>query len=113
LWDQPLKCAKLIDKFTSHNLKDSMEFNLREFTKSDLEGVIYLLHGFYTQVICEFPDLQEYLRCNFKEVLEAMSLAESLFFDDSGELCVDDESWRLVKDNPRLTQALFQLSQLT
>jgi hypothetical protein len=112
LWDQPLKCAKFIDKFTSHNLKDSTEFNLQEYTRNDLERIIHLLHGFYTQFVHEDPALQEYLHCNFLEVLEAMSLTESFFLNASGELCIDKVSWRHIIENPHLIQTLLQLSQL-
>jgi hypothetical protein len=110
LWDQPLKCAKFIDKFTSHNLKDSIDFNLNKFSRRDLEGIIHLLHGFYTQFVNENPEIKEYLSRNYVEVLEAMSIVDSLFYDESGELCIDEESWKQVKDNPHLTQVLFHLS---
>lgn len=87
-----------------------MEFNLNEYTRKDLEGIIHLLHGFFSQFVSENKGFQEYLHCNFNEVLEAISLAESLFFDESGELCMEEMSWKRVKDNPRLTQVLPQLS---
>ena len=87
-----------------------MDFNLNKYTRNDLEGIIHLLHGFYSQFVCENPELQEYLSCNFIEVLEAMSFAESLFFDESGELCIDEKLWKRVKDNPHFTQVLLQLS---
>jgi hypothetical protein len=87
-----------------------MEFKLNEYTRKDLEGIIHLLHGFFSQFVSEHNGLQEYLHCNFIEVMEAMSLAESFFFDESGELCMDEESWNRVKDNPHLTQVLPQLS---
>lgn len=110
MWDQPLKCAKFIDKFTAYNLKDSMEFNLDEYTRNDLEGIIHFLHGFNSQFIRENSEFQEYLHCNFNEILEAMSLAESFFFDESGELCVDERLWKRIKDNPHFTQVLLQFS---
>jgi hypothetical protein len=110
LWDQPLKCAKFIEKFTSHDLEDSKDFNLNEFTREDLEGMIHLLHGFYSQFVRDNSELQENLNCNFIEVLEAMSLVESLFFDEYGDLCIDERSWKRVKENPHITQALLYLS---
>jgi hypothetical protein len=89
---------------------DSMEFKLNEFSRKDLEGIIHLLHGFFSQFVSENKEFQGYLHCNFIEILEAMSLAESLFFDEYGELCMDEISWKRVKDNPRLPQVLPQLS---
>lgn len=113
MWDKPISCAKFIDTFTSHNLKDSQEFNLNRFTRKDLEGIIHLLHGYYSQFVSENPELEECLHCNFTEVLEAMALAESLFIDEFGELCIDDLSWEKVKDNHYFTKVVSQLSSIT
>jgi len=39
-----------------------------------------------------------------------MSLAESLFVNKFGELCIDDLSWEYVKDNHHITKVVSQLS---
>ena len=111
MWDRPIESAKFIDKFTKYNLGDSMEFNLYEISRDDLVGILHFLHGFFSQFVSENPDYKETIHCNFFEVVEAIALAESLFIDTSGELCLDEESWKLVKNNPHLTQYMFQLSQ--
>ena len=112
MWDKPLTCAKFIELFTSHNLKDSLEFNLDIFSRKDLEGIIHLLHGYYSQFVSENPEL-ECLHCNYREVLEAMSLAESLLIDEYGELCIDDYSWDFVIENQYLSKIVSQLSSIT
>ena len=111
MWDRPIECAKFIDKFTKYNLKDSTDFNLDEVTRKDLIGILQLLHGFISQFIAENQDYGEALRCNFYEVIQAIALAESLYIDTSGALSTDEQSRKLVKDNPYLTQYSYQLSQ--
>ena len=90
-----------------------MKFKLDDFTRNDLEGIIYLLHGFYSQFVSENLGLQKALHCDSEEVIEAISLVDSLTINDIGELIVDEETWKSVKNDPLLIQALHQLSELT
>ena len=109
MWEQPFKCAKLVDRLTSQNIEDSKHLNLNEYTRKDLEGIIHLLHGYYTQFVHDHNEFREILHCNYVEVLEAMSLAESLYIDENGEPNIDEASWNRIKDNPHITQFLLQL----
>ena len=44
-WDEPVKCAEFVERFTSHNLSDVDSFNLRDYSRSDLEGIVELLRA--------------------------------------------------------------------
>jgi hypothetical protein len=107
-WDDPLKCANFIERFTSHNLHDVEFFKLEEFTRKDLEGIIQLLHGYYTHFIVNSAfEVRESLRCNGEDVLEGMMIASEIDIDENGEIILSDELWELVKKSPTLLKLLI------
>ena len=96
-WDEPVKCAKFIEKFTSHNIRDAESFNLREYSRNDLEGIIQLLHGFYTYFMIDSPDtVREKMKCSVNDVVNGMLLASSIGQNEEGELVLSDELWDIV-----------------
>ena len=107
-WDDPAKCANFIERFTSHNLHDVGCFKLDEFKRKDLEGIIQLLHGYYTYFIIESArELRESLRCNGEDVLKVMMISPEIDIDENGEIVLDDELWELVKKSPTLLKRLI------
>ena len=107
-WDDPAKCAKFIERFTSHNLHDVECFKLDEFTRKDLEGIIQLLHGYYTHFIIDSArEVRESLRCNGEDVLNVMMIASEIDIDENGEIILSDELWELVKKSPILLKLLI------
>ena len=108
-WDEPVKCAKFIERFTSHNLDDAQYFNLNNYTRKDLEGIIQLLHGFYTHFILDNPkEVRETVKCRADDVLASMALISSIKFNEKGELVLSDEVWNVVKKSPHLLKLLLR-----
>ena len=108
-WDEPIKCAKLIEIFTSHNLSDVERFNLKDYTRNDLEGIIELLHGLYTQFMLDNPvDLREDMKCSSDDVLMSMALASCIKHNEEGELILSDELWGIVKQYPQLLKMILR-----
>ena len=105
-----LKCAFFIKKFTSHDLRDSHEFNLHEFSRRDLEGIINFLHGYYSMSINNNSELKKKIKISAKEVLEASKLVDCFYVNDLGDVCVKDELWIQVKENPDLLQNFIDLN---
>ena len=107
-WDDPAKCANFIERFTSHNLHDVECFKLDGFTRKDLEGIIQLLHGYYTYFIENSArEVRESLRCNGEDVLKGMMIASEIDIDENGEIVLGDELWELVKKSPILLKRLI------
>lgn len=107
VWDEPVKCAKFIEKFTSYNLSDAESFNLRDYSRNDLEGIIQLLHGFYSYFMLENPmEIRETTKCCVNEVLMSMALASSIHDNQDGEIIINDELWGIIKNNPHLLNFL-------
>jgi hypothetical protein len=108
-WDEPVKCAEFIERFTSHNLSDVDSFNLRDYSRSDLEGIIELLHGLYTHFMLDSPvGLREDIRCRVEDVLLSMAIASSMQEGEGGELVLSDEVWDIVKNSPQLLTMLLR-----
>jgi hypothetical protein len=106
-WDDPLKCAKFIERFTSHTLDDAECFNLRDYTRNDLEGMIQLLHGYYTHFMLESPaHVRKDMECRAVDVLTSMSLVSSMQIDEKGEIILNDELWEIAKNSPHLLRFL-------
>lgn len=106
-WDEPVKCAKLIERFTSHTLGDAESFNLKDYTRNDLEGIIQLLHGYYTHFMLDNPiEVRETAKCSEDDVLTSMALASSIQHNEEGELILSDDLWGLVKNSPQLLKFL-------
>lgn len=108
-WDDPVKCAKFIERFTSHNLGDARYFNLKDYTRKDLEGIIHLLHGFYTHFILDnSKKVRETVKCRADDVLASMALVSSIKINEDGELLLSDEVWDIVKKSPHLLKLLLR-----
>lgn len=108
-WDEPVKCAKLIERFTSHNLRDVERFNLKDYSRNDLEGIIEMLHGLYTHFMLDNPvELRENMKCSVDDVLMSMALASCLQDNEEGELILSDELWDFVKNSPQLLKMLLR-----
>jgi hypothetical protein len=108
-WDEPVKCAEFIARFSSHNLSDVDSFNLRDYSRNDLEGIIELLHGLYTHFMLDNPvELRENLKCCAEDVLLSMALASSMENNEDGELILSDEVWDIVKKSPQLLKMLLR-----
>ena len=106
-WDEPVKCAKFIERFTTHNLGDAEITDLKDYTRNDLEGIIQLLHGYYTQFILDNPmETRETAKCNADDVLTSMTLASTIQHNEEGDLILSDELWNLVKNSPQLLKFL-------
>jgi hypothetical protein len=106
-WDEPAKCARFIEIFTSHTLGDAESFNLEDYTRNDLEGMIQLLHGFYTHFMLDNPiEVRENMKCRADDVLTSMALASSIQYNDDGEVILSDELWNIVKNSPILLKLL-------
>ena len=106
-WDEPAKCAKFIERFTNHNLGDAEITDLKDYTRNDLEGIIQLLHGYYTQFILDnLMEARETAKCNADDVLTSMTLASTIQHDEEGDLILSDELWNLVKNSPQLLKVL-------
>ena len=109
-FDEPEKCAKFIERFTSHTLGDAESFNLKDYTRNDLEGMIQLLHGFYTHFILDnHEEVRETVRCSADDVLTSIILASSLQHNEEGELILSDELWDIVKNSPQLLKLLTRV----
>ena len=107
-WDDLEKCADFIERFTSHNIHDAERFNLEEFSRKDLEGIIHLLHGYYTHYfVNSSSEVRETLRCNSEDVLEGMMISSEIDIDENGEIILGDELWELVKKSPTLLKQLI------
>ena len=108
-WDEPVKCAEFIERFTSHNLSDVDSFNLRDYSRNDLEGIVELLHGLYTHFMLDNPvKLRENMKCSVEDVLLSMAIASSMQDNDGGELILSDEVWDIVKNSPQLLTMLLR-----
>ena len=106
-WDEPVKCAKFIERFTTHTLGDTEITDLKDYTRNDLEGIIQLLHGYYTQFILDNPmETRETAKCNADDVLTSMTLASTIQKNEEGDLILSDELWDLVKNCPHLLKLL-------
>jgi len=106
-WDEPIKCAKFIERFTTHTLGDTEITDLKDYTRNDLEGIIQLLHGYYTQFILDNPmETRETAKCNADDVLTSMTLASTIQHNEEGDLILSDELWDLVKNSPQLLKFL-------
>ena len=109
-WDEPVKCAKLIERFTSHNLSDAVSFNLKDYSRNDLEGIIQMLHGFYTSFMLDNSvEVLENIKCSVDDVLTSISLASSIHPNEEGELILSDELWGIVKHSPQLLKLLMRV----
>lgn len=108
-WDEPVKCAEFVERFTSHNLSDVDSFNLRDYSRSDLEGIVELLHGLYTHFMLDNPvELREDIKCCVEDVLLSMAIASSMQDNEDGELILSDEVWDIVKNSPQLLTMLLR-----
>jgi hypothetical protein len=108
-WDEPAKCARFIERFTSHTLGDAEITHLEDYTRNDLEGIIQLLHGYYTQLIQDNPtETRETTKCTADDVLTSMTLASTTHRDEQGDLILSDELWGLVKNSPQLLNLLIR-----
>ena len=106
-WDKPVKCAEFIERFTSHILGDAERFNLKDYTRSDLEGIIQLLHGFYTYFMQDnHIEVRETVKCSAYDVLTSMALVSSIQHNEEGELILSDELWDIVRKSPQLLKLL-------
>lgn len=102
-WDEPVRCAKFIERFTAHIPNDLRSFDLKDFSRRDLEGIIQLLHGYYTHFLLDSPpELREALRCSAEDVLRGMAMASSIVDGDDGEIILPDELWEMVREDPVL-----------
>ena len=109
-WDDPRRCAKFIERFTSHDLKDGCRLDLGTFSRKDLEGIVQLLYGYYTAVVLDSPpEVREALRCTAEDVMRAMSMASRIGRTDSGEILLDDELWDLTRRSPVLLRYFIEL----
>ena len=108
-WDEPVKCAEFIERFTSHNLRDVDSFNLRDYSRNDLEGIIELLHGLYTHFMLDNPvELRENMKCCVEDVMLSMAIASSMSDNEDGEVILSDEVWDIVKTSPKLLKMLLR-----
>ena len=102
-WDDPVECAKFIERFTSHDLRHGGLLDLGAFSRRDLEGIVRLLFGYYSAFVLDSPpEVGEALRCSAEDVIEAMDIASKVGCTDSGEVLLDDELWDLTRRNPAL-----------
>ena len=109
-WDDPCGCAKFIERFTSHDLRDGCLRDLGAFSRRDLEGILRLLYGYYTAFVLDSPqEVGEALRCSAEDVIEAMAMASRIGRTDSGEVLLDDELWDLTRRNPVLLRYFIEL----
>ena len=109
-WDEPVKCAKFIERFTSHTLGDAESFNLQDYTRNDLEGMIQLLHGYYTHFMLDNPmEVRETVKCSADDVLTSMDLVSAIQHNEEGELILGDELWGIVKNSPQLLTLLTRV----
>jgi hypothetical protein len=105
-WDDPVRCARLVECFTSHNLDDVTQMDLGGLTRRDLEGVVQLLHGYYTQFVLDSPsDVRDALRCSYEDVLSSMAIASKISSHDNGDGLVE-EAWEIVLRSPQLLRYL-------
>jgi hypothetical protein len=108
-WDEPVKCAEFVEIFTSHNLRDVDRFNLRDYSRNDLEGIIELLHGLYTHFMLDNPvEFREDMKCCVEDVLLSMAIASSIQDNKDGEIILSDKVWNIVKNNPQLLTMLLR-----
>jgi hypothetical protein len=108
-WDEPVKCAEFIERFTSHNLSDVDSFNLRDYSRNDLEGIIELLHGLYTHFMLDNTvEFRADMKCPVEDVLLSMAIASSMQENEDGELILSDEVWDIVKNSPQLLTMLLR-----
>ena len=106
-WDDPVRCAKLVECFTSHNIDDVMRMDLCRLTRRDLEGVLQLLHGYYTQFVLDSPpDVREALRCSCEDVLRSMAIASAMSRGEEGE--TQEGEWEMVRRSPQLLRYLVR-----
>lgn len=106
-WNEPIKCAKFIERFTSHILGDFEISHLKDYTRNDLEGIIQLLHGFYTHFMLDNSiEVREKAKCYAEDVLTSMTLASSIQYKD-GEIILSDDLWDLVKNSPQFLKFLI------
>ncbi len=109
-WDDPWRCAKFIERFTSHDLRNGFPLDLGTFSRRDLEGIVRLLYGYYTAFVLDSPpEVGEVLRCSAENVIEAMGMASRMGRTDSGEVLLDDELWDLTRRNPVLLRYFIEL----
>ncbi|MCW4020258.1 MAG: hypothetical protein NWF14_03395 [Candidatus Bathyarchaeota archaeon] len=112
-WDDPRRCAKFIERFTSHDLVNGSWLELGSFSRKDLEGIVQLLYGYYTAVVLDSPpELGDALRCTAEDVMRAMSMASWIGRSDSGEIVLDDELWDLTRRSPVLLRYFIELQVL-
>ena len=108
-WDEPVKCAEFIERFTSHNLRDVDSFNFKDYSRNDLEGIIELLHGLYTHFMLDNSvELRENMKCCVEDVLLSMAIASSMSDNEDGEVILSDEVWDIVKTSPKLLKMLLR-----
>ena len=108
-WDEPVKCAEFIERFTSHNLRDVDSFNFKDYSRNDLEGIIELLHGLYTHFMLDNSvELRENMKCCVEDVLLSMAIASSMEDNEDGEVILSDEVWDIVKTSPKLLKMLLR-----
>ena len=106
-WDEPFKCARFIERFTSHSLGDAEIIDLKDYTRNDLESIIQLLHGYYTHFMLNNPmEVRETAKCSADDVITSMALASSIQHNEEGELILSDELWGIVKNSPQLLKFL-------
>jgi len=106
-WDDPVRCAKLVECFTSHNLDDITQMDLGRLTRRDLEAVLQLLHGYYTQFVLDSPpDVREALRCSYEDVLSSMAIASAMSRGEEGETL--EGEWEMVRRSPQLLRYLVR-----
>ena len=109
IWDEPVKCAEFIVRFSSHTLSDVDSFNLKDYSRNDLEGIIELLHGLYTHFMLDNPvELRENIKCCVEDVLLSMAIASSMQANEDGELILSEEVWDIVKNSPQLLKMLLR-----
>ena len=102
-WDDPVKCAKFIEIFTSHIISDVRWFDLKGFSRNDLERIIQLLHGYYSHFVSDCPqEIREDLMCSAEDVLKSIAMASSISESEDGEMILSDELWEIVRKNPIL-----------
>jgi len=107
-WNEPIKCAKFIERFTSHILGDVEISHLKDYTRNDLEGIIQLLHGYYTHFMLDSPvEVREKAKCVAEDVLTSMTFASSIQYKD-GEIILSDDLWYLVKNSPQFLKFLLR-----
>lgn len=109
-WDEPVKCARFIERFTAHCLNDVQWFDLKSFSRNDLESIIRLLHGYYTCFVLDSPnEIREDLTCSAEDVLKGMTMASSIRNSEDGEMILGDELWELIRRDPFVLKFFINL----